>query len=415
MSAPGESHLPLDGLTRRDPGAGYDLLAGVRVLDLTSSLAGPYGTMLLADLGAEVVKVERPGVGDDSRTWGPPFLDDAALWFVAVNRNKRSVTIDYSSAAGREVLCRLIGAADVLVTTLRRSSLERLGIDYQSARAVREDIIYCTISGYGQTGPARDLPGYDLIAEGVSGVMDLTGEPEQQPQKVGTPAADLLAGMDAAYSIVAALLDREHTGRGHQLDISLVESMTAFLTPKIVSFLGSGERQRRSGGRDSVIAVYQVFETADDPMTIALGNDRIFRRFCVAIDRSDLPADPGYATNAARREHRQKLVCEIQSVLRTRTRVEWLDIFYAADVPVGPINHLEDVVQNQHMIERELFYRIPVGRGIPQVNTSWKLDGEANGYRLPPPELGADTDELLQEWVNMSEQAIGLARAEGAL
>jgi crotonobetainyl-CoA:carnitine CoA-transferase CaiB-like acyl-CoA transferase len=398
--------LPYRSLPTREPGGGFQLLDGIRVLDLTSSLAGPYATMLLADLGAEVVKVERPGVGDDSRSWGPPFLDGAALWFLAANRNKRSVTLDYSREPGRGILRRLIAQSDVLISTFRGSTQQRLGIDYPNARALRPDLVHASISGYGLTGPNADLTGYDLVAEGVSGVMDLTGEPDQLPQKVGTAAADLLAGMDAAYAIAAALYDRERTGRGHQIDVSLVESMSRFLTPKLMSYLGSGELQRRSGGRDSVIAIYQLFETADEPMTVALGNDAIFRRFATAIDRPELADDSRYATNADRRAHREELVALIGDLLRTKPRTHWLDLFTSATVPAGPINRVEDVAGDPHLAARSFLYAIPDGSGQPQVNTGWQLDGKANGYRLPPPDLGADTDHILTDWLGMSPEQI---------
>ena len=395
-----QQHLPMDDLPEFVPSEGFQLLSGVRVLDLTSSIAGPYGTMMLADLGADVVKVERAGLGDDSRGWGPPFLEGHALWYAAVNRNKRSVDLDLKSDEGRATLQGLVQQADVVMTSLRQDAMTRLGIDYDQARALRPDIIHCTLTGYGLTGPKSHLPGYDLIAEAFSSVMDLTGEPESPPQKVGTPAADLLAGMDAAFAIVAALHDRQRSGRGHRLDISLAESMTRFMTPKLASYLGSGDLQRRSGGRDSVIAVYQVFETADDPIVLALGNDSIFQRFCRAAGREDLAADPAYATNADRRSRRSELVAEIQRTLSGRPAHDWLALCSDADVPATPINRVEDVVADQHLRERALLYRLPVDTGsLPQVNTGWFLDGEPNGFRLPPPRLGEHRDEVLAEWL----------------
>jgi crotonobetainyl-CoA:carnitine CoA-transferase CaiB-like acyl-CoA transferase len=402
--------FPTDELEAHGPSRGFELLQGVRVLDLTSSIAGPYGSQLLADLGADVVKIERADRGDDARQWGPPFLDGASLWFLAVNRNKRSVTLDFSTTSGQEVLGRLIGASDVLITNLRGATLQRLGIDYASASSVRPGLIHCTVTGFGLTGPDAHRSGYDLIAEGLSGVMDLTGEPDALPQKVGTPAADLLAGMDAAFAIVAALFDRQRTGNGHQLDISLVESMTRFLTPRIMTYLGSGEEPRRSGGRDSVIAVYQVFETIDQPITIALGNDHIFQRFCRAIGRADLASEPRYATNTGRRAHRAELVGTIQQSMMSRTRAEWLTILELADVPAGAINRISEVVRDRHLLDRSMFYQIPVGSGIPQVNTSWHLDGVANGYRSAPPQLGQHTHEVLGEWAEMSMEQIEQAR-----
>ena len=395
----------------------FGLLAGVRVLDLTSSLAGPYATLLLADMGAEVVKIERAGAGDDARQWGPPFLDGLSLWYASVNRNKASVTLDYASAAGKAVLDRLVQQADVVVTNLRPVVQEKLGIDHRSLQAIRPDLVYCSITGFGLTGRRRDLASYDLIAEGQSGVMDLTGEPDSPPQKVGTPAADLLAGMDGAFAVVAALFDRQRTGHGHVIDVSLVESMTRFLTPRVVSYLGSGEVPRRSGGRDSVIAVYQAFDTADDPITLGLANDRTFQRFCQVSGRPEWADDPAYADNRARRERRPELVSRIQEVLRTRTRAEWLEAFAAAGVPAGPINTVADLAEDEDLLERGMLFSIPVDGAspIPQVGTGWQLDGAPNGGATAPRPLGADTDDVLQRWAGITAADIVELRRSGVV
>jgi crotonobetainyl-CoA:carnitine CoA-transferase CaiB-like acyl-CoA transferase len=392
--------LPLADLPAMDEGRGFDLLDGIRVLDLTTSIAGPYAALLLADLGADVVKIERAGRGDDSRQFGPPFLNGDALWYLSVNRNKRSVALDFADPADVGVLTELACAADVVITTLREPLLCRLGLDYPTVRARRPDIVFATITGYGLTGPNSGLPGYDLIAEGVSGIMALTGEATTGPQKVGAPAADILAGMDAAFAVVAALYDRARTGRGHLLDLSLVESMTRMLSPKLTSYLGSGELQRRSGGRDSVVAIYQAFDTADDPINLALGNDAIFERFCTVMDRQEWSANPEYSNNRGRREHRAHLVTEIQKLLLERTATEWLELFAKADVPAGPVNNLEAVVTDPHLLARGLFYRHGDGdEAIPQVNTGWQLDGAANRLRRRPPALGADTADVLTDWL----------------
>ncbi|HVE25302.1 MAG TPA: CoA transferase [Sporichthya sp.] len=397
--------LPLADLPAMDDGQAFDLLDGVRVLDLTTSIAGPYATLLLADLGADVVKIERAGRGDDSRQWGPPFLGGEALWYLAVNRNKRSVALDFSDSTDVGVLRELACAADVVITTLREPLLRRLGVDHPTVSARRPDLIFATITGYGLTGPNSGLPGYDLIAEGVSGIMALTGEPTTGPQKVGAPAADILAGMDAAFAVVAALYDRARTGRGHLLDLSLVESMTRMLSPKLMSYLGSGELQRRSGGRDSVVAIYQAFDTADDPINLALGNDAIFERFCTVMERQDWSANPDYSSNRGRREHRAHLVTEIQKLLLERTAAEWLELFAKADVPAGPVNNLEEVVTDPHLLARGLFYRHGDGEdAIPQVNTGWQLDGAANRLRRRPPALGADTADVVTDWLGPATQ-----------
>jgi crotonobetainyl-CoA:carnitine CoA-transferase CaiB-like acyl-CoA transferase len=378
----------------------FELLTGVRVLDLTSSIAGPYATMLLADLGAEVAKVES-GAGDDTRQWGPPFLDDVSLWFASVNRNKASVLLDYRTPAGHATLLRLVAAADVVMLNLRPRTAEKLRLDAPSLTAIRPDLVYCSITGFGLTGARRDMPSYDLIAEGYGAIMDLTGEADGPPQKVGTAAADLLAGMDAAFAVVAALLDRQRTGHGHVIDVSLAESMAKFVTPRIVSYLGSGTVPHRSGGRDSVIAIYQVFETADLPLTLGLGNDRIFERFCRIVDRPQWATEPRYSSNAARRAGRPELVAKIQQILVQRSRSDWLATFEAGGVPAGPINTVEQLAADEHLRERGLLFGTPAGPAgpIPHVGTGWHLDGEPNGRASSPPPLGSGTDRIIGSWL----------------
>jgi crotonobetainyl-CoA:carnitine CoA-transferase CaiB-like acyl-CoA transferase len=263
------------------------LLAGVTVVDLTTSIAGPYATMLLGDMGARVIKVERPGAGDDCRAWGPPWLDGESLWFASVNRNKESVTLDYSNAAGRKVLHDMVRKADVVIVNLVGRVQQKLGIDYAALKAIKPDLVFVSLTGFGLTGARKDFPCYDLIAEGYSGVMDLTGEAESPPQKVGTPAADLISGMDAAMATLAALFERAKSGKGHQIDIAMVDSMTRFMSPRIVPYLGTGEVPKRTGAKDSVIAVYQAFDTQDKPLTLGLGNDAIWKRFWQAVGQAE--------------------------------------------------------------------------------------------------------------------------------
>ncbi len=301
---------------------------------------------------------------------------------------------------------------------MRPAVQERLGVSYEQARALRPDVVHCSITGFGLTGRRADMACYDLIAEGYSGVMDLTGEPDTPPQKVGAPAADLLAGMDAALAVVAALLDRERTGRGHRIDVSLTESMTRFLAARILPYLGSGDVPRRTGGRDSVIAVYQRFDTSDDPITLGLGNDRIFARFCAAIERPEWVDDPRHATNTTRREHREELVEAIQEVLRTRGRAEWLARFEQHEVPAGPINTVAEVTADEALIERGLFYAIPTPAGehdVPQVGTGWHLDGAPNGRVRRPPALGADTADVLAAWAGIEAAEVEGLRERGVV
>ncbi|HEX2827105.1 MAG TPA: CoA transferase [Burkholderiales bacterium] len=389
--------LPLDALPPPPGGAHPSLLSGVRVLDLTTSIAGPYATLLMADMGADVIKVERPGAGDDSRAWGPPFLDGESLWFLSVNRNKQSVTLDYSGEAGRKVLHDLVRAADVVIVNLVGRVQKKLQVDYASLKALKPDLVYVSLSGFGLEGARRDFPCYDLVAEGYSSVMDLTGEAESPPQKVGTPAADLIAGMDAAYATLAALFDRSRSGRGHEIDIAMIDSMTRFMSPRIVPYLGSGEVPKRTGARDSVIAVYQVFDTQDDPITLGLGNDGIWKRFWEAVGKPEVGADARYAKNVDRRAARAEIVESIQAVLKTRPRDEWLKRFVEAKVPAGPVNRVDQVASDPELIGRGLFYTDTAnGRRIPQVGLGIGVDGSNATYRTPPPRLGEHTEQVLR-------------------
>jgi crotonobetainyl-CoA:carnitine CoA-transferase CaiB-like acyl-CoA transferase len=399
-----DAKLPLDDLPPAPTGAPFDLLDGVRVLDLTTSIAGPYGTLLLADYGADVVKIERPGTGDDARAWGPPFLDGDSLWFMSVNRNKRSVAVDYTVEPGRTLFETLMAAADVVVLNQVPRVQEKLKTDPASLQKLNPGLIVASVTGFGLTGERKDKPCYDLIAEGYSGVMDLTGEPDSPPQKVGTPAADLLAGHDLALAVAAALVRKGRTGQGAVVDVSMVESMTRFMVPRIASYLGSGEVPARSGARDSVIAIYQVFDTADDPMTLGLGNDAIWQRFWQAVGDPKRGEDPSTATNTGRREVRAELVAEIQAILKTRPRAEWLDLFDTNKVPAGPIQRVDEVCADRHLYERGFLYTIARDgkRPSPQVGTGVQIDGRANAPRRAPPDLGADETEIRADWLGES-------------
>ncbi len=398
------SGLPLDDLPGPPRSAPHGLLAGTRVLDLSTSIAGPYATMLLADMGADVVKLERPG-GDDARAWGPPFLGTESLWFLSVNRGKRSLVLDCAAAQGRVVLDDLIARADVLVMNQVPRVQTKLKLDWPRLAAINPRLIAVSLTGFGLAGARRDLPCYDLIAEGYSGVMDLTGEAIAPPQKVGTPAADLIAGMDAAFAAVCALLDRQRTGAGHLVDVAMIDSMTRFMAPRLVSYLGSGELPRRTGARDSVIAIYQAFETADEPMTLGLGNDAIWRRFWIAVGAPEAAAE--HASNADRRADRTAIVARIAAVLRQRPRAEWLRVLAEAGVPAGPINRLDEVAADPHLRDRGLLYAIQDGeRRIPQVGLGIQIDGASAGPGAAPPRLGADAAAVLADWLGWVPQQI---------
>ena len=408
------SPAPFFDLPLMEVGGGFDMLRGIRVLDLTGSIAGPYATMLLADMGAEVLKIERPGTGDDTRSWGPPFLDGEALWFQSVNRNKSSITLDYTSAAGLDILRELAKVSDVVVVNLLPASAKKFNVDADNLRTVKPDLIYVSITGFGLEGERAGWACYDLIAEGYSGVMDLTGELDGGPQKVGAPAADMLAGGDAAYATVAALFARQRTGQGRLVDIALVDSMTRFLACRIMPYLGSGEVPRRAGGKDSVIAIYQAFDTADKPITLALGNDNIWQRFWQVVGQLEVADLPRYATNSDRREHRHELVNRIQDLLKQKTRSQWLDMFRLARIPAGPINRIDEAAADIVLQERGLFYRLRSdGRDVPQVGSGILLDGKPNQPRQAPPRLGEHTTEILRSLLGYDEAAMeALKRAK---
>lgn len=407
-----EQKLPLHALPERSAPA-LDLLAGVKVLDLTTSIAGPYAGQLLADMGATVVKVEKPRTGDDARAWGPPFLHGESLWFMSVNRGKQSLTLDVAAPAGRELLHKLVAQCDVILLNLVARAQKKLGLDAQTLRAINPRLIHLSLTGFGLRGDRADLPCYDLIAEGYSGVMDLTGEAETPPQKVGTPAADMLAGSDAAMSILAALLRRQRDGQGCDIDVSMVESMSRFMSPRIMPYLGSGDLMRRSGGRDSVIAIYQVFETADEPMTLGLGNDAIWKRFWEAVGEPAVGEDPAFASNADRRTKRPEIVERIAAILKTRPRAHWLGLLSQARVPAGPIQRLDELARDEALHESGFLYRCEgVGGSVPQVGLGIRFDGRTEGTGAPPPALGAHTDDILGGWLDCDAAQLEQLRAQ---
>ncbi|WP_245501740.1 CoA transferase [Mesorhizobium sp. M2A.F.Ca.ET.039.01.1.1] len=397
--------LPLDQLPVAQEGnKGFDLLEGVRVIDLTTSIAGPYAAQLLADFGADVIKVERPG-GDDARAWGPPFLDGESLWFESVNRNKRSLCLDYNQPEGVRVLRDLAERADVFLINTSVRVAAKLGLDQETVRSWNPRLVYVSITGFGMTGPRSDLPCYDLIAEGYSGIMDVTGAADGDPQKVGAPAADMLAGQDAALAAIAALMRRARTNVGATVDIALVDSMSRFVACRIVPFLGSGEIPRRSGGKDSVIAIYQAFETADAPITLGLGNDNIWQRFWEALGKHEIAGDDRFASNALRRECRTEIVGLVQEVLLSKPRAHWLSLFARARIPAGPINRVDDLVSDRHLLERGLFYTLQSGdRKVPQVGIGIQVDGEVSRPRLGPPLLGEHSAEILESLLGYDQE-----------
>jgi len=390
----------------RPPGA----LNGIRVLDLSRVLAGPWCTQTLADLGAEVIKVERPGQGDDTRGWGPPFLQDRdgrdtaeAAYFLGANRNKRSVTIDISTAPGQALIHRLADGCDVLVENFKVGDMARYGLDAATLRATRPRLVYCSITGFGQTGPYRERAGYDYAVQGLGGLMSVTGErddlPGGGPQKVGVAVADLFTGMYATVAILAALRHRDATGAGQEIDMALLDTQVAMLANLGAAYLVTGKAPRRVGNAHQNIVPYQVFEVADGHLILAVGNDGQFQRFCATAGRPDWASDERFAKNADRVRHRGVLVPMLADELRRRSRADWLTTLEAATVPCGPINDFNDVFADPQVQARGMTMHMthPHSDALELVASPMKLSATPVQLRRPPPLLGQHTDEVLAE------------------
>ncbi len=401
----------MDAAALPTPGA----LEGVRVLDLSRVLAGPWCTQTLADLGAEVIKVERPPSdgqrgGDDTRGWGPPFLADDegrdtedAAYFLGANRNKRSITIDLAHPEGQDLVRRLLAGADVLVENYKVGDMARHGLDAATLTREFPRLVYCSITGFGQTGPYRERAGYDYAIQGLGGLMSVTGERDDQPgggpQKVGVAVADLFTGLYATVAILAALRHRDATGRGQVVDMALLDSQVAMLANLGANYLVTRKAPRRAGNAHQNIVPYQVFEVADGHLILAVGNDGQFQRFCRVAGLDGLAQDERFATNAARVRHRDALVALLEPVLRTHGRDTWLAALEQAKVPAGPINDLAEVFADPQVQARGMTARVdhPRRRGLELVASPMKLSATPPTLRQPPPLLGQHTDEVLDE------------------
>ena len=374
-------------------------LEGVRVLDLSRILSGPYCTMLLGDLGADVIKVERPGSGDDTRQWGPPFVAGESAYFLSVNRNKRSVAVDLSRPEGLEVVHRLARVSDVVVENFRPGVADRLGVGYRTLSGLNPRLIYCSISGFGQTGPYRDRPGYDAVAQAMSGMMAITGQPDGPPTKHGMSIADLTAAMWAAVGILTALYERERSGRGQYMDVSLLDSQISWLTYVAGSYFATGQEPRRLGSAHPTIAPYQPFPTRDGYIMLAVGNDSLWRRFCEAAGVPELASDPRFMTNADRVRRRDELVAVLDELFSRRTTAEWMELLLAAGVPCGPIHTVGQVLRDPHVLAREMVVELPhpTAGPIRVTGIPVKFHGTPGAVRRPPPLLGEHTVEVLRE------------------
>ncbi|MFB7608215.1 CaiB/BaiF CoA transferase family protein [Streptomyces gardneri] len=368
-------------------------LDGIVVADFGRVLAGPYMTMLLADLGADVIKVERPGSGDDTRAWGPPFAGGEATYFLGVNRNKRSVALDLTDPEDLATARAIVDRADVLVENFRPGTMEKLGLGYEDVRASNPGLVYCSVNGFGTAEGAR-LPGYDLLVQAMGGLMSVTGEPDGPGTKAGVALVDVITGLHAGLGVLAALRHREHTGEGQRVEVSLLTSLLSALTNQAAAHLGAGVVPRAMGNSHPSIAPYEVFEARDRPLVLAVGTDRQFRTLCERLGRRELADDPRFATNTARVAHREELVEELSGPLGTRTADGWFEELSAAGVPCGPIN---DVAAAFDLADRlGLAPRVPEASAGPgQVANPIRLGATPPSYRGAPPRLGEHTDVLL--------------------
>ena len=386
------------------------LLEGVRVLDLSRILAGPWATQVLADFGADVIKVERPGVGDDTRSWGPPYLKDAAgndttesAYYLCANRGKRSVAIDFTSAEGQALIRELVTRCDVLVENYKVGGLKKYGLDFASLHAINPTLVYCSITGYGQDGPYAQRAGYDAAIQAIGGLMSVTGEPDGAPgagpQKVGVAATDLMTGMYAATAILAALRHAERTGVGQQIDLALLDTQVAWLANQASNYLIGGVVPTRQGTAHPNIVPYQVMPAADGYFMLAVGNDGQFARLCQVIGEPQLARDPRYASNNARVAHRGELVPLLQAILRTRPAAEWLELLEQAVVPANPVNRIDQVFDDAQVQARGLRIELPHAGGgkVAMVRNPLKFSATPLQYTQAAPVLGQHTAEVLEE------------------
>jgi len=403
-------------------------LSHIRVLDLSRVLAGPWAAQNLGDLGAEVIKVERPGAGDDTRGWGPPFMKGAdgkdtkeAAYFLSVNRNKKSVTLDISKPEGQAIVRELAAKCQVLVENYKVGALKKYGLDYDSLKKVNPSLIYCSVTGFGQDGPYAPRPGYDFIFQGMGGLMSITGERDGQPgagpQKVGIAITDVLTGMYASVAILAAITHRERTGEGQYIDAALLDTIVAFNANQIVSYFASGRIPVRWGNAHPQVVPYEVFPTADGHIILAIGNDGQFERFCQVAGCAELAQEARFKTMSQRIVHRAELIPLIAEVMRTRTKREWIELLESATVPCGPINNMKEVFEDPQVQHRKLRVDIPhpLGGVAPVVASPLRLSKTPVEYRLAPPLLGQHNDEVYQGLLGKNAGEIEKLRSAGII
>jgi crotonobetainyl-CoA:carnitine CoA-transferase CaiB-like acyl-CoA transferase len=387
-------------------------LDGLTVLDFTRVLSGPYCTMLLADMGARVIKLEHPGRGDDTRAWGPPFINGESAYFLSINRNKESLTLDLKSPSAHPVLESLLAQADVIVENFRPGTMERLGVSYEALATRYPRLIYCSISGFGQTGPRRSEPGYDAVIQGEAGLMSITGDAAGPPYRLGVAIADIVSGMFAAQGVTLALLARVRTGRGQRVDIGMLDATAALLTYQAGIYFATGTTPGRMGNRHPTIVPYETFHASDGDFVVAVGNDDQFRRFCGIMGDEALAEDPRFVTNRARVVHYDELRPLLADRLRARTRQDWVRDLKAGGVPCGSVREVSEVLADPHLDARGMIETIDhVSAGaIRLLGVPIKLSNTPGGVRLPPPALGQHTDQILHDDCGLSTAEIDRLR-----
>jgi formyl-CoA transferase len=389
----------------------------VRVLDLSRVLAGPYCTMILGDLGADVIKVEQPGKGDDTRAWGPPWAGTESAYYLSVNRNKRSLTLDLKQPAAQEIVRQLAQQSDIVVENFRFGALERMGIGYEQLREMNPGLIWATVSGYGPTGPYSDRPGYDFVAQGESGIMAITGEPDGDPMKVGVAIVDITTGMFTVIAILAAMRARDETGAGQRIHSNLFSSAVAWLANVGQSHLVSGNPAKRYGNAHANIVPYQSFRARDQHFTIAVGNDRQFSQLSAIVGKPELAEDPRFATNPQRVAHRDELIPQLQAEFEKQDAEHWINACYHAGIPAGLINSVEQVFEHPQVLARQMLVEMehPEAGLLKMAGIPYELTGTPAEVRLPPPLLGQHTDEILGERLGKSAEQIERLREDGVI
>lgn len=397
-------------------------LSHLRVLDLSRVLAGPWAGQLLADLGAEVIKVEKPGEGDDTRRWGPPFLKDKegrdskeSAYYLSTNRGKRSVAIDITQAAGQDLVRKLAAQCDVVLENFKVGGLAKYGLDYAALKAVKPDIVYCSITGFGQDGPYASRAGYDFLVQGMGGLMSLTGEAGGEPMKVGVALTDIFTGMYASVAILAALAHRDRTGQGQHVDMALLDVQVAVLANQASNYLVGGIIPERLGNSHPNIVPYQAFPTADGHVILAIGNDTQFQRFCAVAGCPALAEDARFATNAARVQNRDILVPLLKANMASRPSAQWIEMLEAVGVPCGPINNLAQVFDNPQIRHRGMVAQMdhPVSGSVDLLANPIRLSETPVSYDRPPPQLGADTMDVLSTLLALDQETVAALSADG--